>query len=711
LISSHSLHRFFILTVGIPFFQINAQVISWSPYGGPYSGPVQQLVVDKTGNIFAATATGMCRSTDAGGSWTTLGLYLEFGPSYLTADSSGNIYTGNSSQGLFESTDHGASWAKVNLTGNVYCATALSGNRICVGQIQHVSMSSDGGRSWSPFNVTSDNVPILSIAEDRSGILYAGLERYTPRPPAIPSGGGIFVSSDSGNTWTYDGAPLGPVTSILIDNRGKLYTIEGPSTYMHGLIYSLEPHDSVWHGDSSGIPYWVSFVEALVPGTSGEATLTTDMGIFAYNSSSNTWKSSAPAVSMASITSAVYGQEGTIYAGTGQDGIFFWRNSSQEWIQCGIQLAQITAISFDSFNNLFVGTTDGVFEQHSSDKQWRRVSNGLASTKVYQLEYSAVEGRLYGATGNGLSYLPDSSMYWIPLSKLPTFSFAAASFGKYSGTSGGIINAVGEQDIWNRMQTVGLPITDVHAILIDSSKDLVVGTLYDGLFRSSDGGFFWEPEGVNTSLIFCTVNALAIDSQGRMFAGTDTGGAFYSDDSGISWFSIPSIGGKNVTCFLVSRKSLYLAGTAGNGLFASTDRGLNWFRANEGLDDSTITAMEGDAGGNLYVGTENGLFKGNGIALAVNNKLSNPYSYKLLQNFPNPFNPATVISYHLPENTFVTLEVFDMLGREVKVLVRERESAGDHSVTFDASNLSSGTYICRMTAGGYVKAEKMILVK
>ena len=706
-----SLRCLHILTIGIPFIQINAQVISWSANGGPYSGTIQQLVIDRTGNIFAATATGISRSSDAGGSWTTLGLYLEFGPTYLTADSSGNIYTGNSSQGLFESTDHGATWGKVNLNGSVYCATALSGNRICVGQIQQVSLSSDGGQSWSSLHVTNDNVPVLSITEDRSGNLYAGLKRYEPRPPASPYGGGIYVSSDGGNTWIYDGAPFYPITSILVDDLGKVYAIARRSTYPHGSIYSLTPGENQWEGDSSGIPYWVTTIEGLVSGSSGETALATDMGVFVYNSSSKSWKSAAEAVSTASITSAAYTLNGTIYAGTQGDGVFFWKKSSQEWIQCGIQPASISSLSFDSFNNLYAGTTDGVFEQNSSDKQWRRISNGLPLSNVYQLQYSASEKRLYGATGNGLSYLPDNSNYWIPLTKLPAFSFAESSVGKYSGTAGGILNAIGQEDIWNFMQTVGLPITDIHSIVIDSSNDLVVGTLYDGIFRSTDGGFFWSQEGINTSLIFCTVNTVMMDPEGKIFAGTDTGGAYYSDDAGVNWLGIPSIRGRNATCFLTDNISLYLAGTADSGLFISTDRGLTWQPEDMGLSDSNITALEADINGNLYAGTANGLFKGGSISLAVHEKSTAPHSYKLFQNYPNPFNPSTVISYQLPENSTVSLKIFDILGREVAELVHEHEGAGSHSVIFNARNLTSGVYLYRLTAGEYTKVEKMMLIK
>ena len=88
-----------------------------------------------------------------------------------------------------------------------------------------------------------------------------------------------------------------------------------------------------------------------------------------------------------------------------------------------------------------------------------------------------------------------------------------------------------------------------------------------------------------------------------------------------------------------------------------------------------------------------------------------PTELVLAQNYPNPFNPTSRIDYQLPEASHVRLSVFDLLGREVAVLVNESMNAGSHFVNIDASNLSSGVYIYRLQAGGQVITRKMTLVK
>jgi hypothetical protein len=88
-----------------------------------------------------------------------------------------------------------------------------------------------------------------------------------------------------------------------------------------------------------------------------------------------------------------------------------------------------------------------------------------------------------------------------------------------------------------------------------------------------------------------------------------------------------------------------------------------------------------------------------------------PLAYQLMQNYPNPFNPTTAISYQLPAISFVTLKVFDVLGREVAVLVNDVRQPGVYTVRWDASSFPSGVYLYRLEAGDFRAARKLMLVK
>jgi hypothetical protein len=88
-----------------------------------------------------------------------------------------------------------------------------------------------------------------------------------------------------------------------------------------------------------------------------------------------------------------------------------------------------------------------------------------------------------------------------------------------------------------------------------------------------------------------------------------------------------------------------------------------------------------------------------------------PASYALYQNYPNPFNPATSIQYSIPQAEFVTLKIYDILGKEVKTLVHEYRQPGIYRVSFEGGNLSSGVYLYKVTAGPFTNVKRMILVR
>lgn len=104
-----------------------------------------------------------------------------------------------------------------------------------------------------------------------------------------------------------------------------------------------------------------------------------------------------------------------------------------------------------------------------------------------------------------------------------------------------------------------------------------------------------------------------------------------------------------------------------------------------------------------------GHLAGSTSEITDNNALA--FSFKLSQNFPNPFNPVTSIQYSIPQRSNVTLKVYDVLGNEVKTLVNEEKDRGVYSVNFDASGLASGMYLYRLQAGSFVETKKMILLR
>ena len=123
-------------------------------------------------------------------------------------------------------------------------------------------------------------------------------------------------------------------------------------------------------------------------------------------------------------------------------------------------------------------------------------------------------------------------------------------------------------------------------------------------------------------------------------------------------------------------------------------------------------AMRTEAAEGLLGLAGNSATKNQAATSNQNNEVNNPpKEYALFANYPNPFNPSTIISYQIPKDGMVTLKVFDALGREVKTLVNGFKSQGRYSVSFDASKLASGVYFYKIESGSFQSVKKMMLLK
>ncbi|MCC6396217.1 MAG: T9SS type A sorting domain-containing protein [Bacteroidetes bacterium] len=103
--------------------------------------------------------------------------------------------------------------------------------------------------------------------------------------------------------------------------------------------------------------------------------------------------------------------------------------------------------------------------------------------------------------------------------------------------------------------------------------------------------------------------------------------------------------------------------------------------------------------------------KGGVVTSTEDDAPGTPGEITLLQNYPNPFNPTTTISFSLTHQTFVSLRVFDVLGRPVATVVSEIMPAGTHARRWNAEALAAGIYICRLQTGAFSQSHMMLIIK
>jgi len=328
----------------------------------------------------------------------------------------------------------------------------------------------------------------------------------------------------------------------------------------------------------------------------------------------------------------------------------------------------------------FVGTPIEIFRSTDEGASWKELGHGQAGGA-----YLAVLGNTVVLGGGlvGVQRSTDCGESWAhPIAGAPA-NYNLTSFAAGSG-----------------------------AFLAGSEEGGVV-------YRSLDGGATWAKLGgigPDNDGIF---NVAIL--QGTFFAASSGSGMSRSTDGGVTWISSSRglVGSYDhplnyhpMNAFAESGTRFY-AGSA-NGVFLSVDSGGTWTSVNRGLGDPEVLSLA-VVGSTLLAGTEiGGLWRAplsDIVASAPDESREAPETSTLFQNYPNPFNPRTMISFRLSAASDIRLTVYDMLGKEVAILINERKSPGSYEVPFDASGLSSGVYVCRLTAEQFVQARKMTVVR
>lgn len=408
---------------------------------------------------------------------------------------------------------------------------------------------------------------------------------------------------------------------------------------------------------------------------------------------------------------------------------FITSPGTAQWRQSNYINGRISCLAVDGLT-AFAGTdTNGLYISNDEGETWSKSDSGLTGRMVVSISVISTSTGgsevFVGTQLNGLFKSADHGISWTKSGlPLPTpFVTCVGSSGNnlIAGTHGkGAFLSTDDGSTWKESNT-GLTGPYVTSVLLISTqgvgRKLLAGTTdvpsihnqtYDvGVFVSSDDGDNWSVFGLKDTSISCLAQLGS-----SVIAGTYGMGFVLSPDFGKSWQMIDSgMTARSPYSLVVNGSSLY-AGTW-YGVFASDNNGASWREVNEGLANVNMYSVA-VCGAHLLAGTW-----GNGIwcrplselTAVIGNHTDLPEQGPLQQNFPNPFNPITVISYTIPKYTHVTLKIFDVLGREVETLVNENEQVGRYKVNFDGARLASGVYFYKLVAGSHVITKKMLLLK
>lgn len=384
------------------------------------------------------------------------------------------------------------------------------------------------------------------------------------------------------------------------------------------------------------------------------------------------------------ISTLAINANGHFFAGTYGGGIFRSVDKGNNWtpINTGLTFPHIICLAINAAGDLFAGAVDGIFRSTNNGDSWIPIKAGLDNLSVNTIVIDSSGYILVGTT-------------W-------------SSYGS------GVFRSIDNGDSWQR---ITMPDSYVYSLAISPNRHVFaatnccrnVGLQTGGIFRSLDKGESWKRVYENGD----RVGGLAINRRGHLFAIGSIEGVVLSTDDGESWKSANS-GLENaitLTLALNSREHIF-AGTWWSGIFRSTDQGESWAAINSGLTSSAIWSFAVDAQDYVYAGDDSGRVFRSAEPTSVKEFGDRaPTHFALGQNYLNPFNPSSTFSFSLPRPSFVSLEIYNLLGEEVATLVHERRAAGEHPVQWQANGLPSGVYVYRLRAGEFVQSKKLLLMR
>lgn len=403
--------------------------------------------------------------------------------------------------------------------------------------------------------------------------------------------------------------------------------------------------------------------------------------------------------------------------------LFGTRNTFSQnfWEQTGGRPSEsrVLSLAINSDNHIFVGTLgSGNIRSINDGDNWTAINNGLTNLEVWSIAINSVGDIFIGTRQSKIFRSIDNGENWMEVYFDQTFTafIDALAINSDDHIFAGYLGVIRSTDNGNNWTEVGFSMSKplVNDFAINPNGHIFAGTSEErGVFRSTDNGDNWTE--INVGLPSTSVFALAINSNGHIFAGTIDGDVFRSTDNGENWTETGSISAFPVEVLVINSDGHIFAGTGGTGVYRSIDNGDNWIQIVDGLTDFDwiVDSFAIDSTGIIFAGTsQGGVFRSVETTTSVSEIAGEiPTSFTLEQNYPNPFNPTTTIKFSLPQWGQVTLKVYDVAGRKVTTLLDGELSAGEHGVTFEGKDLSSGVYFYRLQSGQFVQTQKLLLVK
>lgn len=666
------------------------------------------------------------------------------------------LFVGVNYGGVYRSTDGGASWVQAN-TGLPQSARTIEGfsslgSTLFVETTDGIFASQDGGTTWTAVATALAHADVTEIASVGQTLFASTVVKETVLGTTSTLSECVYRSADAGVTWTAVSSKIpkssgehftifaaGNTLYAASDRAGLYRTTDNGTTWLavnNGLTgNSLRLHIThlavddkylyaatragVYRSPNTGEPQWTAAnagmksgveVQTIVSAAGGTLYSATEgIGVFRSTDAGTTWTAVNKGLGNL-YCRALFALGGNLYAAVDGAGVYrvaLGMETTTGWTQInkGINSGATTYLGA-SGGSIFAGTSgNGVWRSLDGGTTWAQ-SKGLTDppqgdkgASVYVNEIAKVSGKLYAATFGGIFVSTDNAATWTNASgNLSGYALTAYAVSEFNGTlmaatNGGLYASTDGGAKWtSRSSTLPDSVATFDFGILGST--LYAATAGSGVWRSTDGSTWTS---FNRGLPISALKVYRFATLGTtLYAATADG--IYSTSDGIQWTARNSGFGTNRLLYDVVAVGSTLVATGDAGVYRSTNGGASWQTMSQGLTNTANYALAADDK-YFYIGDDS---HGDGV---WRRPLSELTSVQLsasrgealtVEQFPNPFNSATTLRFHLENSQRVGFRVYDMLGRLVAAEPDRMMPAGECRLQIELSNLPDGVYGYRL---------------
>jgi len=380
---------------------------------------------------------------------------------------------------------------------------------------------------------------------------------------------------------------------------------------------------------------------------------------------------------------------------------------SENWHNCGINYNVMAVETLDSA--VLAGSYGaGFYKSTDNGNTWQDWNIGMSSAQITCMV--KVDTTIYtGTETEGIFFSSEYNNDWqqinVGLTSLAIHAVAADNQDLFAATSLGVHIKTPDNPSWQKISSSQIG-NVIYAIAAENGT--VCAANNTGIYFSANQGISWEKRSTGVSgsvyhLKFCN---------GKLYAGTSTGKIYKSDDYGFNWTALnsgQSLG--SAVRMLDFSDSLIIAATYGSGVHFSNNHGQSWQAINGGLSQLKVYSVKINPPF-VFAGTFLGVFrKSLSDFTKIDEELNSKVKDLQLDNYPNPFNSQTMISFKIPFSGNAKLQITNSKGQLIAELIDQLLTEGKHTIIWNTNRLDSGVYFYTLKFNGDSITKKMLLVR